>query len=78
MTKIKNLWALLFSALMMAMTAAPAMAQSASTPEEAIASGSTRILALLALFGGAVIGVALARVGWDVGVKFIKGLKRAA
>lgn len=53
-------------------------AQTATTPEEAIAGGETKVLALLAIAGGAMIAIALAGVGWGVGVKFIKRLRGAA
>lgn len=75
-SKMKNKVAAL---LLLAMTAGMAAAQTApSTPEEAITSGSTTILAIVAVFGVAAIGIALAGVGWRVGVKFIKRLAGAA
>ena len=55
-----------------------ALAQTATTPEEAIASGETKVLALLAIAGAAMIAIALAGVGWGVGTKFIKRLRGAA
>lgn len=53
-----------------------ALAQ-AATPEAAIGEGETKILALVALAGAAMIAIALAGVGWSVGVKFIKRLRSA-
>ena len=54
-----------------ALTAGQAFAQ-ATTPEAAIATAETTILAIVAAAGGAFIAVALAGVGWSVGAKFIK------
>ena len=54
-----------------ALTAGQAFAQVA-TPEAAIASAETTILAIVAAAGAAFIAVALAGVGWSVGAKFIK------
>lgn len=55
-----------------------ALAQTATTPESAIGEGETKVLAILAIAGAAMIAIALAGVGWGVGVKFIKRLRGAA
>lgn len=55
-----------------------ALAQTATTPEASIGEGQTKVLAILAVAGAAMIAIALAGVGWGVGVKFIKRLKGAA
>lgn len=54
-----------------------AFAQSA-TPEQSIESAKTSVIALLGTAGAALVAVALAGVGWAVGVKLIKRFKSAA
>ncbi len=43
-----------------------------TTPQAAMASAETEILALIAVAGAAMIAVSLAGVGWAVGAKLIK------
>lgn len=54
-----------------AMSMASAFAQAAD-PEAGMAQAQTTILALIAAAGAAMIAVALAGVGWNVGAKLIK------
>lgn len=56
-----------------AMSMASAFAQSApADPEAAMGQASTQILALIAVAGAAMVAIALAGVGWNVGAKLIK------
>lgn len=54
------------------LTAGPVLAQTADTPEAAMGEAKTQILALIAVAGAAMIAVALAGVGWNVGSRLIK------
>lgn len=55
-----------------------AMAVDPTTAEEAINQGKTTVLAIVGVGGLAMVLVALAAVGWGVGVKFIKRLRPSA
>lgn len=50
----------------------------ASTPESQIVAAKDTVISLVAVAGAAMVAVALAMVGWSVGVKFIKRMKSAA
>lgn len=66
--------------LMLLGSAGGAMAQATdpTTPEEAVTSGRTTVIAIIAVGGLSLVLIALASVGWGTGVKFIKRLRGAA
>ena len=67
------------AALAVVLMAAPAaFAQTSSTPESSIGEALAKVLTLLAVAGAAYVSIALAGVGWSVGVKFIKRMRGAA
>lgn len=61
----------------LALGPALASAQSAQTPEQAIQGAQATVIGTLATAGGVMVAVALAGVGWRVGVKLIKRLSGA-
>lgn len=61
------------------LTTGVAFAQEApTTPEAAISSAQTTILALIAVGGAAGIAIKLASVGWEVGAKLLGRLRGKA
>jgi len=65
-------------AAVVALSPLAAFAQSAPDISGSISSAQTEILGYIATGGGALIAIALAGVGWGVGVKLIKRLRGAA
>lgn len=49
-----------------------------ASPEEGIGTARTKLLALIALGGVAMLVLALASVGWEGAVKWVKRLRRAS
>ncbi|AVS66381.1 hypothetical protein C8245_12485 [Paracidovorax avenae] len=60
------------------LTAVPALAADATTPEQSIADAVAKLLLIIAAGGAAYVTLSLAGVGWKVGAKWIKGLRGAA
>ncbi len=76
MKLLKNLY---LRAGVLAGTTLPVVAfANSATPESQITAAKDTILALVAVAGAAMVVIALAMVGWSVGVKFIKRMRSAA
>lgn len=76
--KVASIRTRLTAGALVLLASTAALAADAGTPEASIGEALLKVLALLAIAGAAYVSIALAGVGWSVGVKFIKRMRGAA